>query len=45
MRKLKLKNMSKWEESARKKLKRARILRNKRRTLYPFGFEYKKEKE
>ena len=44
MKKLKKKNMSKWEASARKKLERARILRNKRRTPYPFGFEYKRER-
>ena len=32
------------ENSARKKLKRAAIKRNERKTPYPFGFEYKKER-
>ena len=45
MKKLKKQNMFKLEKSARKKLKRAKILRNQRKTLYPFGFEYKREKE
>ena len=31
--------------SARKKLIKAAIKRNRRRTLYPFGFEYAKEKK
>ena len=31
------------EISARKKLKKAAIKRNQRKTLYPYGFEYKKE--
>ena len=30
--------------SARKKLTRAAIKRNRRRTPYPFGFEYAKER-
>ena len=36
--------MTKWERSARKKLERAKRKRNQRKTLYPFGFEYKKER-
>ena len=33
------------ERSARKKLERANRKRNQRKTLYPFGFEYKKERQ
>ena len=36
--------MTKWERSARKALERAKRKRNQRKTLYPFGFEYKKER-
>ena len=35
----------KEERSARKKLERAKRKRNQRKTPYPFGFEYKKEKK
>ena len=37
--------MKKAEESARKALKKAAKKRNRRKTPYPFGFEYKKEKK
>ena len=33
------------KKSARKKLEWARKKRNQRKTLYPFGFEYSKEKK
>ena len=33
------------ERSARKKLERAKRKRNQRKTPYPFGFEYKKERQ
>ena len=36
--------MTKWEKSARKKLERAARKRKQRKTPYPFGFEYKKER-
>ena len=36
--------MTKWERSARKALERAKTKRNQRKTPYPFGFEYKKER-
>ena len=35
----------KGERSARKKLERAKRKRNQRKTPYPFGFEYKKERQ
>ena len=35
----------KEERSARKKLERAKRKRNQRKTPYPFGFEYKKERQ
>ena len=37
--------MTKEERSARKKLDRAKKKRNQRKTPYPFGFEYKKERQ
>jgi len=37
--------MTKGERSARKALERAKRKRNQRKTSYPFGFEYKKEKK
>jgi hypothetical protein len=33
------------EKSARKKLEKAKRKRNQRRTPYPFGFEYNKERK
>ena len=35
--------MTKEEKSARKAIKKAARKRKQRKTLYPFGFEYKKE--
>ena len=35
------KNKSSREEQARKKIKQASVKRNRRKTLYPVGFEYK----
>ena len=37
--------MIKWERSARKALEKARRKRNQRKTPYPLGFEYKKERQ
>ena len=38
-------SVSKEEWTARKQLEKAKRKRNQRKTPYPFGFEYKKERQ
>tara|TARA_Y100000310_G_scaffold126815_1_gene125839 strand:+ start:381 stop:557 length:177 start_codon:yes stop_codon:yes gene_type:complete len=34
-----------WNLREKKRIEKARIKRNRRKTLYPFGFEYSKRRE
>ena len=47
MKKKKLKKLlsSGWRLREKKKIEKAKRKRNQRKTLYPFGFEYAKEKK